>query len=261
MYRLLGPDGFYFSPAKGTLGGNDCGKIYGRLDCPAALRAVACGETYGQHRVFFADEATAIAAGFRPCAACMLEAYRTWRALAWDGHRRASTSRRLSPLSFCSERERMQTRGRRRGSLLRVPSSGRSSQKISSRNWHRSFALSDGQRPVCLFRTASREIAAQTRVNNHKETGMLRLLLFTGAIFLVANKSFAQSPSPAQCQQLREAVAQYGYAAARRHALANYGPAAVEAGDQCFTEHSQRSHRVYDRDKRRAHRRHYRTLR
>jgi len=28
---------------------------------------------YIQHRVFFADEATAIAAGYRPCAACCPE--------------------------------------------------------------------------------------------------------------------------------------------------------------------------------------------
>jgi methylphosphotriester-DNA--protein-cysteine methyltransferase len=33
-----------------------------------------------RHRVFFADEATAIAAGYRPCARCMPEAYRLWKA-------------------------------------------------------------------------------------------------------------------------------------------------------------------------------------
>ena len=31
-------------------------------------------------RVFFADEATAIAAGYRPCAVCMREEYRAWKA-------------------------------------------------------------------------------------------------------------------------------------------------------------------------------------
>ena len=40
-YRLLGADGrFYSSTSKGLLGGNNRGKIYGRLDCPSALRAV-----------------------------------------------------------------------------------------------------------------------------------------------------------------------------------------------------------------------------
>jgi methylphosphotriester-DNA--protein-cysteine methyltransferase len=30
--------------------------------------------------VFFADEATAIAAGYRPCAACLPEAHARWKA-------------------------------------------------------------------------------------------------------------------------------------------------------------------------------------
>jgi hypothetical protein len=52
-YRLLGADGrFYSSTSKGLLGGNNRGKIYGRLDCPSALRAVKRGQTYQQHRVF-----------------------------------------------------------------------------------------------------------------------------------------------------------------------------------------------------------------
>jgi methylphosphotriester-DNA--protein-cysteine methyltransferase len=32
-----------------------------------------------RRRVFFADEATAVAAGFRPCGACMREQYREWK--------------------------------------------------------------------------------------------------------------------------------------------------------------------------------------
>jgi methylphosphotriester-DNA--protein-cysteine methyltransferase len=31
------------------------------------------------HRVFFADEATAIAAGYRPCGACLRERYAEWK--------------------------------------------------------------------------------------------------------------------------------------------------------------------------------------
>jgi methylphosphotriester-DNA--protein-cysteine methyltransferase len=42
------------------------------------LRWIAKG-FYVRHRVFFADEATAIAAGYRPCARCMPEAYRRWK--------------------------------------------------------------------------------------------------------------------------------------------------------------------------------------
>ena len=62
----------------GTLGGHQGGKLYGRLDCRAALQAIARGG-YVRHRVFFADEATAIAAGYRPCAVCMPEAYAAWK--------------------------------------------------------------------------------------------------------------------------------------------------------------------------------------
>jgi methylphosphotriester-DNA--protein-cysteine methyltransferase len=80
-YRLLGPEGRTSeSPAKGQFGGNKRGRIYGRLDCPSALRAIKRGQTYQQHRVFFADEASAVAAGYRPCARCMGDAYKKWRA-------------------------------------------------------------------------------------------------------------------------------------------------------------------------------------
>ncbi|MFZ0423215.1 MAG: Ada metal-binding domain-containing protein [Xanthobacteraceae bacterium] len=64
----------------GRFGGNKRARIYGRLDCPSALAAIKRGRTYQQHRVFFADEASALAAGFRACARCMREAYERWRA-------------------------------------------------------------------------------------------------------------------------------------------------------------------------------------
>ncbi len=75
------------SVTPGFLGGHRRSKIYGRLDCPSALRAVAAGG-YVRHRVFFADEATAVAAGYRPCGVCLNEDYRRWakgaRAVATD---------------------------------------------------------------------------------------------------------------------------------------------------------------------------------
>lgn len=63
----------------GTLGGHRRGRRYGRLDCPAALRAIARGG-YVRDRVFFADEQTAVAAGYRPCAVCLPEKYARWKA-------------------------------------------------------------------------------------------------------------------------------------------------------------------------------------
>jgi hypothetical protein len=80
VYSLLGTDGStYLSCTPGTLGGHKKLKIYGRLDCPSANRHIAKGQ-YITHRVFFADEATAIAAGYRPCAVCMRDQYNLWKA-------------------------------------------------------------------------------------------------------------------------------------------------------------------------------------
>ncbi len=79
QYTLLDARGRpYTSAAPGTLGGHRRQRIYGRLDCPAALRALARGG-YTAHRVFFAGETDAIAAGYRPCAVCLPGAYRTWK--------------------------------------------------------------------------------------------------------------------------------------------------------------------------------------
>lgn len=78
-YTLIGADGKpYISERKGSLGGHRRLKIYGRLDCPSALRHIAAGE-YVRHRVFFSDELTAVAAGYRPCGICMRERYRLWK--------------------------------------------------------------------------------------------------------------------------------------------------------------------------------------
>jgi hypothetical protein len=78
-FTLLGPDGKPHSSVKpGILGGHRGGKLYGRLDCRAALQAIARGG-YVRHRVFFTDEATAIAAGYRPCAVCMPQEYAAWK--------------------------------------------------------------------------------------------------------------------------------------------------------------------------------------
>ena len=79
MYTLLGPDGPHPSAQPGTLGGHRRSRIYGRLDCPSALRAIARGG-YVTHRVFFADFAAAVASGYRPCAVCLPDGYSAWRA-------------------------------------------------------------------------------------------------------------------------------------------------------------------------------------
>lgn len=78
MYKLLNPEGDpYLSPTPGSIGGHKKLKIYGRLDCPSAARFLSRG-LYAKHRVFFQDEESAIAAGFRPCARCMPDRYTQW---------------------------------------------------------------------------------------------------------------------------------------------------------------------------------------
>lgn len=78
-YRLTAPDGStYESASPGRLGGNGRLKIYGTLSCGSATAALA--KDYAEHRVFFADEEAAIAAGYRPCGNCMRPRYQAWRA-------------------------------------------------------------------------------------------------------------------------------------------------------------------------------------
>lgn len=78
-YTLLGADGkSHASEFPGSIGGYQPLRIYGRLDCRSARAQLSKGR-YANHRVFFADEAAAIAAGYRPCGICLRERYRTWK--------------------------------------------------------------------------------------------------------------------------------------------------------------------------------------
>jgi hypothetical protein len=78
---------------------------------------------------------------------------------------------------------------------------------------------------------------------------MPRLLLLTCALLLMPGYAFAQAPSADQCQQIKQAVAQYGYEAARKHALENYGPEAVKVGDQCFDGHGKTASKSHHTDR------------
>jgi methylated-DNA-[protein]-cysteine S-methyltransferase len=78
-YTLIGADGVpHASTAPGTRGGHRRSRVYGTLGCPGAARAIARGG-YVAHRVFFADEPTAVAAGYRPCATCLPAEYRLFK--------------------------------------------------------------------------------------------------------------------------------------------------------------------------------------
>ena len=78
-YRLLAPDGAtYQSADPGQLGGYRPLRIYGRLDCWSARKFLVKGG-YASNRVFFANEQSAIAAGYRPCGHCLRAEYKAWK--------------------------------------------------------------------------------------------------------------------------------------------------------------------------------------
>ena len=81
MYRLIGTDGKEsLSDTPGTLGGNTERKVYGRLDCPSALSSIKrFPGSYEKSRVFFADEKTALAAGYRTCGNCLRKQYQEYK--------------------------------------------------------------------------------------------------------------------------------------------------------------------------------------
>ena len=91
-WRLLGPDRRpYASPRPGTLGGHRRTRIYGRLDCPAALRAIARGG-YVADRVFFRNERAARAAGYRPCGVCLPQEYAAYKGTKRKQRKKRSAS-------------------------------------------------------------------------------------------------------------------------------------------------------------------------
>ncbi|MCD8214131.1 MAG: metal-binding protein [Clostridiales bacterium] len=79
-YKLLSADGkIYESEIKGELGGNSKMKIYGKLECGTANSTIKrFPGQYEKHRVFFADEKTALAAGYRPCGNCLRKKYKEY---------------------------------------------------------------------------------------------------------------------------------------------------------------------------------------
>lgn len=81
-YTLLGANGqFYESEKKGEYGGNSKDKIYGTMACGTANSTIRrFPGVYEQHRVFFADEKMALAAGYRPCGTCLKAKYKEYMA-------------------------------------------------------------------------------------------------------------------------------------------------------------------------------------
>jgi hypothetical protein len=118
LFTLLDAGGQrLLSSTSGTLGGHRRSKIYGRLDCPAAARSIAAGG-YVAHRVFFADEFTAVAAGYRPCAVCMPERYQSWKTRRRTGP--VCPTSRLLAWSRLPSTDLSRFRGRNKARILDV---------------------------------------------------------------------------------------------------------------------------------------------
>ncbi len=67
---------------------------------------------------------------------------------------------------------------------------------------------------------------------------MTRFLVAIGTAFVLTTtlsiESAQSGPGPGDCDQVRQAVATYGYSAARHYALVHYGKQAVAYGDRCL---------------------------
>ena len=68
----------YISKIPGTVGGHKKLKIYGKFDCPSALKYIEKG-MYVKNRVFFENEEIAKEAGYRPCGKCMKKEYKEYK--------------------------------------------------------------------------------------------------------------------------------------------------------------------------------------
>ena len=66
--------------AEVKLAGHSKERIYGILDCISGKRMKV------ENRMFFKTEAQAIQAGYRPCAHCLPEKYRAWKAKHQKNH-------------------------------------------------------------------------------------------------------------------------------------------------------------------------------
>jgi hypothetical protein len=105
-WTLIGRNGKpYQSDVSGTLGGHRTGKIYGLFSCRSALAAIARGG-YVKNRVFFLDEATAIAAGYRPCASCMPDAHTAWKT-AYTRKPKKRSGKRSTPVLHYAAQEKV----------------------------------------------------------------------------------------------------------------------------------------------------------
>jgi hypothetical protein len=82
-----------------------------------------------------------------------------------------------------------------------------------------------------------------------KRLCLLLSVLVTPVLSVLVTPAYAQTE--AQCEQVRQAVAQYGYRAARAHAERTLSPEQVRGGEACLHRPRQGSGRVVRHHQRR----------
>ena len=71
-----------------------------------------------------------------------------------------------------------------------------------------------------------------------EETEMIRIGSGVAFVLVATNPSFAQD----YCEQVKQGIAQYGYAAARQYAVEHYTREEVRAADRCVIKIRLRRH-------------------
>jgi hypothetical protein len=87
-------------------------------------------------------------------------------------------------------------------------------------------------------RLAAIPYARSGRHTEKEEAGMIRIGGGIAFILVATNPSFAQD----YCEQVKQGIAQYGYAAARQYAVEHYTREAVRAADRCVIKMRLRRH-------------------
>jgi hypothetical protein len=85
-----------------------------------------------------------------------------------------------------------------------------------------------------FFPTARSDEHAKRR----EEAAMIRIGGGIALILVATNPSFAQD----YCEQVKQGIAQYGYAAARQYAVEHYTREEVRAADRCVVKMRLRRH-------------------
>jgi hypothetical protein len=101
---------------------------------------------------------------------------------------------------------------------------------VAAKSWWRGRGTSK------ISRGDQRSLTCRFEKDGHM---IIRLAIAVGVAVLLGGSASAEG----YCDQVKQAVATYGYASARKHALENYGKEAVAFGDKCLGRGGGKHHR------------------